>query len=72
MPRPLWEIQKDTTHGTSYALHVGIPGVPGTATVTGLSRDQGAELGTALTLLEERAANRALDSVRIALGIQQR
>ena len=69
MARPLWEIKKDTAHGTSYALHVGIPGVPGTETVTGLSREQGQALGLALAKLEERAAYRALEGVRNALGI---
>ncbi len=69
MARPLWEIVKDTTHGTSYALHVGAPGIPGNETVTGLSRDQAGALSLALAKLEERAARRALEGVRDALGI---
>ena len=69
MSRPIWEIEKDTAHGTSFRLFVGIPGVPGTKEVGGLSRQQAESLGRALTVIEEKAAWRALKSVREALGI---
>lgn len=70
MTRPLWEIEKDTVHGgASYRLSVGIPGVPGTRQVSGLSQHQAQSLERALVLLEERVTNRALKNVREALGI---
>lgn len=69
MTRPIWVIEKDTAHGSSLRLTVGVPGVPGSHTVGGLSRDQGASLEVALLALEERAKSRALSQVRDALGI---
>lgn len=69
MIRPLWEIKEDTTHGTSFRLIVGAPGIPGTREVGGLSREQAERLGRALGVLEERAKKRALKGVREALGI---
>lgn len=69
MSRPLWEITKDTTHGTSYRLSVGAPGLPGAREVGGLSRYQAESLERALATLEERATKRALKNVRAALGI---
>lgn len=69
MSRPLWEIEKDTTHGSSFRLIVGVPGIPGTREVGGLSHDQAERLGRALAVLEERAMKRALKGVREALGI---
>ena len=69
MNRPIWKIEKDTNHGTSFRLSVGTPGVPGTVEVGGLSGDQARELGRALVLIEERTTRRALKSVRDALGI---
>lgn len=72
MPRSLWEIEKDTVSGTSFRLFVGPRGVPGSKEVGGLSRDQAERLGRALAVLEDKAASRALQGVRDALGIQQR
>ena len=69
MTRPIWEIEKDTTHGSSFRLYVGIPGVPGTKEVGGLSHQQAESLGRALAEIEKRATHRALKGVREALGI---
>lgn len=69
MSRPIWEIEKDTMHGTSFRLIVGTPGIPGTREVGGLSREQAERLGRALAVLEDRATKRALKGVREALGI---
>lgn len=70
MTRPLWNIEKGTTHGTSFRLTVGIPGIPGSHIVSGLSHEQAEALEVALINLEKRAADRALQSVRDALGVQ--
>ena len=69
MSRPLWEIIKDTKHGSSFRLIVGFPGVPGTREVPGLSHDQAERLGRALGTLEKRATERAQRRIREALGI---
>lgn len=69
MLRPLWQIDKGTTHGTTFRLTVGIPGIPGSHHVQGLSHDQAEALEIALDALEKRAAERALQSVRDALGV---
>ena len=71
MARPVWEIEKDTAHGTSFRLFVGPPGIPGSVHVDGLSRQQAEALGVALTQLEKKVAFRALENVREALGIPQ-
>ena len=70
MTRPLWNIEKGTTHGTSFRLTVGIPGIPGSHIVSGLSHEQAGELEGALFALEKRAAEHALQTVRDALGVQ--
>ncbi len=70
MTDPLWQIENDTTHGTSFRLTVGAPGIPGSHCVSGLSIAQAEALGHAVAAVEERAAWRALQAVRSALGIQ--
>ena len=70
MSRPLWSIDKDTTHGTSFRLAVGVPGIPGSHEVSGLSRDQAQSLEAAITTLESSAKYLALEGVRKALGIR--
>lgn len=70
MIRPLWDIEKATTHGTSFRLTVGIPGVPGSHIVCGLSHEQAGALEDALFAIEKRAAERALQTVRDALGVR--
>lgn len=63
------KLEKDTAHGTSWRLTVGIPGVPGTHEVSGLSREQAEHLGPALERLERDAKYNALEGVRAALGV---
>lgn len=72
MGRDIWKLEKDTTHGTSWRLTVGIPGVPGAHEVDGLSRQQAECLGPALECLEKDAAFSALERVRSALGVNSR
>ena len=67
-----WRLEKDTIHGTSWRLTVGIPGVPGTCEVAGLSREQAERLGPALERLEKDSAYTALENVRNALGVSNR
>lgn len=69
MLKPLWKIEKGNTHGTSFRLIVGIPGIPGSHHVTGLSHDQAGALELALIALEKRSEERALKTVRDALGV---
>ena len=67
--RPIRKLEKDTTHGTSWRLTVGIPGAPGTFEVSGLSREQAENLGPAMEKVEAVARYRALENVRNAIGV---
>lgn len=67
--KSIWTLEKATTHGTSWRLIVGIPGVPGSFEVGGLSREQAESLAPALERLEKVAVYRALENVRNAIGV---
>jgi len=61
-----WKIDKDPG-GATFHLSVGLAKTPFSHHVAGLSRQQAAELGSAILAIEDKARFNALKAVRDAL-----